>query len=122
MPELQGRLPVRVQLQGLSEKDLLKILTGPKCSLTKQYMELMATEGVQLTFEEAALKQIGAHAQCLAAAPGRYPAPRPRQLSHKVAPLRPVLTDVLLLLAAAFVLYAARSCFSCCLCRGQHYG
>ena len=36
MPELQGRLPVRVQLQGLTEKDLLKILTGPKCSLTKQ--------------------------------------------------------------------------------------
>merc|ERR1711865_777730 len=54
MPELQGRLPVRVQLQGLSEKDLLKILTGPKCSLTKQYVELMATEGVKLVLEDEA--------------------------------------------------------------------
>jgi len=60
MPELQGRLPVRVQLQGLTEKDLLQILTGPKCSLTKQYTELMATEGVQLTFEEEALEKIAA--------------------------------------------------------------
>ena len=44
-------MPVRVQLEGLTEKDLLKILTGPKCSLTKQYVELMATEGVKLTLE-----------------------------------------------------------------------
>ena len=58
MPELQGRLPVRVQLEGLSEKDLLKILTGPKCSLTKQYVELMATEGVKLVLEDEALAKI----------------------------------------------------------------
>ena len=58
MPELQGRLPVRVQLEGLTEKDLLKILTGPKCSLTKQATELMATEGVTLRFGEESLQEI----------------------------------------------------------------
>ena len=72
MPELQGRLPVRVQLQGLTEKDLLKILTGPKCSLTKQYTELMATEGVQLTFEEEALKKIGKSVCIHKKTAGRY--------------------------------------------------
>ena len=46
------------QLEGLTEKDLLKILTGPKCSLTKQATELMATEGVTLRFGEESLQEI----------------------------------------------------------------
>jgi len=58
MPELQGRLPVRVQLQGLTQKDLLTILQDPKTSLTKQYTALMETEGVTLKFEDAALEEI----------------------------------------------------------------
>ncbi len=50
MPELQGRFPIRVELTDLKRDDFLRILTEPKHSLTKQYAELMATEGVTLEF------------------------------------------------------------------------
>jgi ATP-dependent HslUV protease ATP-binding subunit HslU len=50
MPELQGRFPIRVELTDLKRDDFLRILTEPKHALTKQYAELLATEGVQLTF------------------------------------------------------------------------
>jgi ATP-dependent HslUV protease ATP-binding subunit HslU len=50
MPELQGRFPIRVELTDLKREDLLRILTEPKHSLTRQYTELMATEGVTLEF------------------------------------------------------------------------
>ncbi len=50
MPELQGRFPIRVELTDLKREDFLRILTEPKHALTKQYVELLATEGVQLTF------------------------------------------------------------------------
>src|SRR5205807_2339751 len=50
MPELQGRFPIRVELTDLKREDFLRILTEPKHSLTKQYAELLATEGVTLTF------------------------------------------------------------------------
>ena len=50
MPELQGRFPIRVELTDLKKEDFLRILTEPKHSLTKQYAELLATEGVKLTF------------------------------------------------------------------------
>jgi ATP-dependent HslUV protease ATP-binding subunit HslU len=50
MPELQGRFPIRVELTDLNRDDFLRILTEPKHSLTKQYAELLATEGVQLEF------------------------------------------------------------------------
>jgi ATP-dependent HslUV protease ATP-binding subunit HslU len=50
MPELQGRFPIRVELTDLKKEDFLRILTEPKHSLTKQYAELLATEGVQLEF------------------------------------------------------------------------
>jgi ATP-dependent HslUV protease ATP-binding subunit HslU len=50
MPELQGRFPIRVELTDLSRDDFLRILTEPKHSLTKQYAELLATEGVELGF------------------------------------------------------------------------
>jgi len=50
MPELQGRFPIRVELTDLKREDFLRILTEPKNSLTKQYAELLATEGVTLEF------------------------------------------------------------------------
>jgi ATP-dependent HslUV protease ATP-binding subunit HslU len=50
MPELQGRFPIRVELSDLNRDDFLRILTEPKHSLTKQYAELLATEGVKLEF------------------------------------------------------------------------
>ena len=50
MPELQGRFPIRVELTDLKRDDFLRILTEPKHSLTKQYAELLATEGVALEF------------------------------------------------------------------------
>jgi ATP-dependent HslUV protease ATP-binding subunit HslU len=50
MPELQGRFPIRVELTDLNRDDFLRILTEPKHALTKQYAELLATEGVKLEF------------------------------------------------------------------------
>ena len=50
LPELQGRLPIRVELQPLSREDFVRILTEPEASLIRQYEALLATEGVKLTF------------------------------------------------------------------------
>jgi ATP-dependent HslUV protease ATP-binding subunit HslU len=50
MPELQGRFPIRVELTDLKREDFLRILTEPKHALTKQYAELLATEGISLEF------------------------------------------------------------------------
>jgi ATP-dependent HslUV protease ATP-binding subunit HslU len=50
MPELQGRFPIRVELSDLTRDDFLRILTQPEHSLTRQYIELLATEGVKLSF------------------------------------------------------------------------
>ncbi|MBX3398673.1 MAG: ATP-dependent protease ATPase subunit HslU [Gemmataceae bacterium] len=50
MPELQGRFPIRVELTDLTRDDFLRILTEPKHSLTRQYSELLRTEGIDLTF------------------------------------------------------------------------
>jgi ATP-dependent HslUV protease ATP-binding subunit HslU len=55
LPELQGRLPIRVELQPLSRDDLRRILTDPEHSLLKQYTALMKTEGVSLTFADDAV-------------------------------------------------------------------
>lgn len=60
IPELQGRFPLRVTLDGLDEAALYEILTKPKNSLLNQYTALLATEGVELVFEDAALKRIAA--------------------------------------------------------------
>ena len=56
LPELQGRLPVRVELQALSEKDFINILTETENSLTKQYSALMETEDITLKFEETGIR------------------------------------------------------------------
>ena len=58
IPELQGRFPLRVELNSLDEETLYRILTEPKHSLIKQYQALMKVEGVTLTFEEEALRAI----------------------------------------------------------------
>jgi ATP-dependent HslUV protease ATP-binding subunit HslU len=50
IPELQGRFPIRVELKPLTEQDFVRILTEPKAALTKQYVALLETEGVQLSF------------------------------------------------------------------------
>ena len=50
MPELQGRLPIRVELRALTEEDFVRILTETDNALTLQYTALMATEGVEVTF------------------------------------------------------------------------
>jgi ATP-dependent HslUV protease ATP-binding subunit HslU len=58
IPELQGRLPIRVELAALSPDDFERILTEPSASLTEQYQALMATEGVELTFNQDGLRRI----------------------------------------------------------------
>lgn len=58
LAELQGRLPIRVNLKGLSEEDLYKILTEPELSLIKQQSELLKAEDVELVFTDCALKEI----------------------------------------------------------------
>ena len=58
IPELQGRLPIRVELKSLNADDFFRILTEPSSALIKQYSALLKTEGVELEFEEAALRKI----------------------------------------------------------------
>lgn len=58
IPELQGRLPIRVELESLTEADFRKILREPKNALTKQYISLLEVEGVQVEFTEEALDEI----------------------------------------------------------------
>lgn len=58
IPELQGRFPIRVELEKLTEKDFLQILTGPENSLTRQAQALLATEGLDLSFTDDGLEEI----------------------------------------------------------------
>ena len=58
IPELQGRLPIRVELQSLKEEDFVRILTEPKNALIKQYVALMETEGLKLQITEDAVETI----------------------------------------------------------------
>jgi ATP-dependent HslUV protease ATP-binding subunit HslU len=58
IPELQGRFPIRVELQSLTMEDFVRILTEPKSSLVKQYTALLETEGVKLEFTREALDEI----------------------------------------------------------------
>lgn len=58
IPELQGRLPIRVELQPLSTEDFERILTEPRASLTEQYRALLATEGVNITFTTDGIRRI----------------------------------------------------------------
>jgi ATP-dependent HslUV protease ATP-binding subunit HslU len=56
--ELQGRLPIRVELSALSVEDFVRILTEPSASLTEQYMALMATEGLTLSYDDTGIRRI----------------------------------------------------------------
>ncbi|MYF38675.1 MAG: HslU--HslV peptidase ATPase subunit, partial [Gammaproteobacteria bacterium] len=58
IPELQGRLPIRVELNALSAEEFQRILVEPKASLTEQYRELLAVDGVSLTFSEDSIERI----------------------------------------------------------------
>jgi ATP-dependent HslUV protease ATP-binding subunit HslU len=58
MPELQGRFPIRVELNDLTKEDFVRILTEPKSSLTRQYQSLLETEGIGLTFTEDGIDEL----------------------------------------------------------------
>lgn len=62
IPELQGRLPIRVELQALTTEDFVRILTEPFASLTEQYIALLATEGVTIEFTEDGINSIASAA------------------------------------------------------------
>ena len=61
MPELQGRFPIRVELTDLTRDDFLRILTEPKHAITKQYAELLATEGVTIEYTQGRHRSAGGH-------------------------------------------------------------
>jgi ATP-dependent HslUV protease ATP-binding subunit HslU len=58
LPELQGRLPIRVELKALTEEDFVRILSATQASLTEQYRALIATEGVEVNFSEDGIRAI----------------------------------------------------------------
>ena len=58
IPEMQGRFPIRVELSALSKADFVRILTEPRAALTRQYIELLKTEGVALRFDEDAISRL----------------------------------------------------------------
>jgi ATP-dependent HslUV protease ATP-binding subunit HslU len=58
IPELQGRFPIRVELKSLSEEDFIRILKEPKNAIVKQYIALLETEGIKLTFMDDALEEV----------------------------------------------------------------
>ena len=58
VPELQGRLPIRVELKALTTEDFTRILTEPDASLCKQYQALMTTEGCSLSFTEDGIQRL----------------------------------------------------------------
>ncbi len=62
IPELQGRFPIRVELESLTEDDFVRILREPQNALTMQYTELLATEGVTLRFSDDAVREIARYA------------------------------------------------------------
>lgn len=63
IPELQGRFPLRVELEALKKEDFKRILTEPKNALVKQYMALLGTEGVELKFAEEAIDKMSSIAE-----------------------------------------------------------
>ena len=58
IPELQGRFPIRVELENLTKEDFVKILTIPKNALTKQHKALLETEGIKVEFTDDAIDEI----------------------------------------------------------------
>ena len=62
MPELQGRFPIRVELNDLTKDDFVRIMTEPKGALAKQYRALLETESVDLVFEDDAIEAVASYA------------------------------------------------------------
>jgi len=62
IPELQGRFPIRVELEALGKEEFVRILTEPRSALVKQYMALMETEGISLVFTDEAIRRIADYA------------------------------------------------------------
>jgi len=62
IPELQGRFPIRVELDALTQEDFVRILTQPESSLVRQYTELLGTEGIDLEFTREAVEAVAAYA------------------------------------------------------------
>jgi ATP-dependent HslUV protease ATP-binding subunit HslU len=65
IPELQGRFPIRVELEPLTTEDFINILTQPKNALIKQYTELLNTEKIELVFKDDAIQEIAETAQAV---------------------------------------------------------
>jgi ATP-dependent HslUV protease ATP-binding subunit HslU len=65
LPELQGRFPLRVEVQSLSQQDFIRILTEPENALTRQYSSLLATEDVSLQFTDDGIREIARFAAAL---------------------------------------------------------
>ena len=65
IPELQGRFPIRVELEALSREDMVRILTEPKNSLVRQYTALLETEGLKVEMRNEAIDEIAAVAQAV---------------------------------------------------------
>ena len=65
IPELQGRFPIRVELESLSQEDLRRIMTEPKNSLIKQYQALLSTEGIKLEITDDAIEELASMAETL---------------------------------------------------------
>src|SRR5205807_1342227 len=63
LPELQGRFPIRVELEALTQADLVRILTEPRNALTRQYSALLGAEGVELVFDQSGVEELGRVAQ-----------------------------------------------------------
>jgi len=58
IPELQGRFPIRVELNSLTKEDFIRILTEPKNALTRQYQSLLLAEGITLDFDQGSIEEI----------------------------------------------------------------
>src|SRR5207248_8857246 len=63
LPELQGRFPIRVELEALSQADLVRILAEPRNALTRQYTALLGAEGVELVFDASGIEEVARVAQ-----------------------------------------------------------
>ena len=84
LPELQGRLPIRVELKALTRDDLRRILTEPEANLIRQHQALLATEGVSLTFTDAALDALADAAEAVNGAVENIGARRLQTVLEKV--------------------------------------
>lgn len=84
IPELQGRFPLRVELDNLTRDDFRRILTEPDNALTKQYRELLATEAVEITWEDDGIEEIAACAERLNAGTENIGARRLHTILEKI--------------------------------------